>query len=115
MLHLQQVFLNKTISTIVIYDDGSSISLITHNLVAMLNLPYFERWETVTFAGHHPETMLTRNYALKVTQNDGKTKMIRCLGLEHITDDVPKLNVDAAYDIFPMVPYDFWQGGVIDL
>ena len=49
--------------------------------------------------------MLTRNYALKVTQNDGKTKMIRCLGLEHITDDVPKLNVDAAYDIFPMVPY----------
>ena len=68
-----------------IYDDGSSISLITHGLATALNLPYFERWETVTFASHQLETS---NYALKVTRNDGKTKIIRCLGLDHITDDV---------------------------
>ena len=105
LLHVQRIMLTPSVSTIVLFDDGATISIITHELAGILGLPYEERWETIAFAGHDPVTQLVKIYDLKIRLNNGQLKMIKCLGYEHITEDSVRVNVDCVYEMFPDVPY----------
>ena len=79
LLHLNKVFFPKGISATVLTDDGSSISVITHDLAARLGLKGTETWETLGVAAHAPKTMHTMSYMVKFPLLDGSFKMIKMI------------------------------------
>ena len=96
--------LSKDVSTIAFFDDGSSISIIRHDLARELGLKKEPRKEWLTFASKEPELHDTFSYFMKIKLVDGTIRNLKLLGLDQITNDAPAVDVKVAYDIFPNLP-----------
>jgi len=105
LLHMSLVQISPTVSAIVFCDDGSTVSIITKDLAKRSNLKGKETMQYITFASKEPELTKTMYYQLKLKLNDGSVRALRLLGLDKITTNLPAVDVEAAYDEFPEVPY----------
>ena len=91
--------------SIVFLDDGSEISLTTHDYAAKNDLPSIGHTCWITPAGHKPELHRTRKYFIPLKNADGEVEYLSLIGMDRITDDAPFINgLNAAYKEFPHVP-----------
>ena len=100
---LQLVWPHK-VSTTLFLDDGSTCSIITHKLAGFLGLVGTPTTEFIEVAGRDFEELETMNYKLLLKDNNGDFHRLNLMGIDRITSNPGKMNVDKAYEIFPHVP-----------
>ena len=103
LLHLTTHMFGKTAVTVFL-DDGSTGCLITHEQAAELGLRGDEVDEWIQVAGKEPELHKTKIYKVKFPLGDGKTRLIKMIGMDQITSLQAPANLDFAKKLFPHVP-----------
>ena len=104
LLPLVKVDVNGQFSTVCMLDGGSSTSIITWDLAKRLKLHGKEARVWVELAGEPAKLVDCVWYNLNWTLSDGSLHHLKLLGLEKITSNPGKVNVDYAYSLFPEVP-----------
>ena len=103
LLHMQEMELGRRIRTTVFCDTGANVSLLTHWLARKLGLEGTPIKICVQFATKEPEILDTFIYKLTLYGNGGLKKKITFLGVKDIASIPERVNVDAAYEVFPFV------------
>ena len=100
MLAIVKLVITGKISTCCLLDGGSTCSIITHALAELLGLKPKWIWQTVELCGRAPEKIRVAIYAVKITTGDS-TFTMRLVGMDKITSNPGKYNLDFAYKVFP--------------
>ena len=114
-LHTNNVITNAPLLTIghvyckgyhitTLYDSASGVSLITHSMACQLGLTSTPVNITITKIGNTLETIETKIYSLSLTGHFNNNYAIACYGMDEITSNVPKINIEAAGKIFDLSP-----------
>ena len=85
-----------------LYDSASGVSLITHSMARQLGLSSTPVNITITKIGNTVETLATKIYSLSLIDEFNNNYAIACYGMDEITSDVPKINIEAAGNIFEL-------------
>ena len=106
-LHLiSHCFSGRNLTLVLLLDDGSDTSLITLTAAGFLGLKGKKKMTFLMTAGSTEAVgkMMT-HYAFDLTDNDGKTVSISCIGVDAITQNSnSRVNLEEAYLAFPHVP-----------
>ena len=97
------VWPNK-VATTLFFDDGSTVSMITHKLAGFLGLVGTVCTEYIEVAGMTYQPLETKKYKLILKDNQGNVHKLNLLGMERISSHPGNVNVDAAYQVFPHIP-----------
>ena len=87
-----------------LYDSASSVSLITHSLARQLGLTSTPVNITITKIGNTVETLESKIYNLSLIDKFNNNYAIACYGMDEITSNVPRINIEAASKIFDLNP-----------
>ena len=108
LLFIQKLRIRGKVTTSLLYDSGSNTSLITRALAKLLNLPKKLVGCWVTVATREPEYVETYVYELTVPITSGGKEWMKKLVLYEVPGEITsapqKVDVSAAYTLFPNVP-----------
>ena len=88
------------VTLLALLDPGSNSSLITFRGTRKCKLKGTACVESVKVAGHEVEERETFSYNLNLSVN-GESRVIRCMGIQSITENYGPENVEGAYKLFP--------------
>ena len=108
LLFIQRLQLRGKYTTSILYDSGSNSSLITRSLAKLLNLPKRLVGCWITVATRDPEYVETYAYELNVPISSNGKEWTKKLVLYEVPGEITtapqKIDVSAAYALFPNVP-----------
>ena len=84
-------------------DEGSTCSLITHKLAEFLGLKGVSTVQWMEVAGKPFEPVETFKYKLLLKDRNGDYHKLNLLGMEKITSNSEKVDISAAYKVFPHI------------
>ena len=101
MLAITTVVINGRHRVVVLLDNGSNSTLITHRLAKELLLKGFLVMQEVELCGKDPEMQQVTYYNIRMTMPEGDTISIRLIGVDKITSNPGSYDVSIAYKLFP--------------
>ena len=91
----------KNISTLVFWDHGSTMGLITYSHARSLNLKGWKVKQWVQVASKPWEIWETKIYLVPLVDRTGKVHRVKCFGTESITSKLEKVLIDGVVHLFP--------------
>ena len=104
MLPIVEFHITESLSTLILLDGGATNSLITNKLARKLRLKPYVMEQAVTLATKEPEIMKLNFYGVVFELEEGP-RLCVLLGVDRITTSPGRFSVEAAYEVFPHIPY----------
>ena len=92
MLKVQEVQVSNSPNALLLWDDGSQVSLITYRYAERAGLRGKSKKIILTVAGGHTSTFLTKEYALPLVDKEGFTHNIQVYAMEEITSSIKEVS-----------------------
>ena len=92
---------NKNIPSLVFWDHGSTMGMITFSHAKVLKLKGWEVSQWVQVASKPWELWKTRIYLVPLVDRSGIIHRVKCFGVESITSKLEKVYIDGVIDSFP--------------
>ena len=101
MLPIVEVQITDKIKTCVLLDGGADCSLILNSLARQLGLKAKETEVGLTTVGSANVTQRMKYYVLNMKIAEGVSRKMVLIGIDSISDNPGRFNIDAAYKLFP--------------
>ena len=92
MLKVQEVQVSNSPNALLLWDDGSQVSLITHRYAEKAGLKGKSKRMMLTVAGGHTSLMDTKEYVLPLVDNKGRTHSVLVYAMEEITNKIRQVS-----------------------
>merc|ERR1712020_747541 len=103
MLAIVKIKINQRLDAVVLLDNGSNTTVITHAFADRLNLQGKFMWQELELCGRPPEWVRVKYYTIDMTVFDEDKRMrvfkVRLIGVDKITTNPGSYDVSIAYDI----------------
>jgi hypothetical protein len=106
VMKVQDVQVDNAPNCLLLWDDGSQVSLITYDYARRAGLKGESKKMVLTVAGGHTSLIDTREYVLPLLDRGGVIHQVKLLGMKDITSAIKQVSNDdmkVVRDMFPQV------------
>ena len=101
----------------VLFDNGSSATLVTHTFAQRVGLKGKKITYYLRVVGQGYSKKSTLMYKLKILDNVGKSHILFALGIDTISEEIANVSLEGVKHLFPFAPKEAFErpGGEVDL